>query len=241
MTRARRLAFLLGVSVLGACAAPAPDYGSYLEHMPRSILVLPPLNLTTDVDAGGAFLSTISRPLAECGYYVYPVAVVEAMMQENGLPTPADMHQVPPAKLAEVFDADAVLYIVIQDWTTRYAILDTSTVVTLDYRLVDLKSSTELWHQKVRMQQSSSAGSRSPLEMMVGALVTAIAKSVSTPERGVAVQANTRLFADSRRGLLKGPHHPEFSKEQEQRRKGKESKPAAPAPDVDGRPEAVRP
>jgi hypothetical protein len=241
MTRARLLALLLGASFLGACTAPATNYGPYLDHMPRSILVLPPLNHTTDVDAGGTFLSTISRPLAECGYYVYPVAVVEAMMQENGLPTPADMHQVPPGKLAEVFDADAALYVVIKEWTTRYVLIDTTTVVTLDYRLVDLKTSTELWHQQMRMQQSSSAGSRSALEMMVGALVKAIAKSVSTPERGVAVQANSKMFADPRKGLLKGPHHPEFAKEQEQRRRGRESRPAASTPDANARIEAVQP
>ena len=136
MTRARLFACLLGTSLLGACLPARPSYDAYLCRMPRSILVLPALNLTADAKASSVFLSTISRPLAECGYYDYPVAVVDEMMKENGLPTPGDMHQVPLSKIEEVFGADAVLYIVIKAWNTSYLVISTSTTVTLDYRLV---------------------------------------------------------------------------------------------------------
>ena len=65
----------LATATLGAgCATTSTDYRAYIQHMPRSILVLPPLNESAEVLAPYSFLSTITRPLAERGYYVFPVA-----------------------------------------------------------------------------------------------------------------------------------------------------------------------
>ena len=51
--------------LLGCAAEKKTDYGPYLSHMPKSVLVLPPLNESTHVTAPDAFLSTITAPLAE--------------------------------------------------------------------------------------------------------------------------------------------------------------------------------
>lgn len=85
---------LLLITIAGCVTTPPFDYSLFRSHRPRSILVLPPLNQTTDVNAPYSYLSTITRPLAECGYYVYPVAVVDAYMKENGLPSAEEMHGV---------------------------------------------------------------------------------------------------------------------------------------------------
>ena len=114
MTRALRSAAVAGVALLpAACITPPPppDYTAYVAHMPRSILVLPPVNESIEVQAGEALLSCLTVPLAEMGYYVFPVAAVEDTLRRNGVPEPADMHQVPPDKLRSVFGCDAVLYV----------------------------------------------------------------------------------------------------------------------------------
>ena len=93
------LALALPLITIG-CATPTPvDHTAFLEHVPRSILVLPPLDETMETEACAGSLSTISRPLAERGYYVFPVAMVDLMMRENGLPTAYEMHQVPLCRL----------------------------------------------------------------------------------------------------------------------------------------------
>ena len=78
-SRAPRLCFFsglfLGLILLEGCRAPH-DYSAYLDHMPRSILVLPPLNNSLEPVAPYIYLSTVTRPLAERGYYVFPVAVI---------------------------------------------------------------------------------------------------------------------------------------------------------------------
>ena len=67
---------LLGVAFAG-CATKPYDYTNFRAHPPRSIVVLPPLNETTDIAGTYSYLSTVTMPIAELGYYVYPVAVVD--------------------------------------------------------------------------------------------------------------------------------------------------------------------
>src|SRR5437879_7019697 len=74
--------------ILTGCAAQPYDYTNYRQHPPRSIVVLPPLNESTAVEATYGYLSTVTRPIAEQGYYVFPVAVVDQFLKENGLPVP---------------------------------------------------------------------------------------------------------------------------------------------------------
>ncbi len=195
---------------VSGCLAPV-DYSEYLTRFPRSVLVLPPLNDAVEVEAPDMFMSTVTTPLAERGYYVFPIAVVDQVFKDNGVPTPGDMHQVSHGKLREIFGADAALYVVIENWTTQYLVLVTQTTVTIDYRLVDLSSSAVIWHQKQTMVHSSGGGGLA--EMLVAAAVDALVKAFVDPYRPLAIQANVTMFNDSHRGLLTGERHPDFEKD----------------------------
>lgn len=212
---------LVFLPLLAACEATSTkfDYGKYLDHMPVSILVLPPLDQSPEVDAPAAYLSTVTQPLAERGYYVFPVAMVDAMMRENGLPTAGEMHQVSLTKIDEIFGADAVLYLTIKEWGTSYQVIDSSTTVAIEGRLIDVKSGEELWVGAESSSQSASDSGQNGLAgMLVGALVNQLVTSASDPSRPLAMQANTTLFGDVNDGLLLGRYHPEHSKDQESRR-----------------------
>lgn len=184
------------------------DYGPYRAHLPRSILVLPPLNETTDVNAPYVYLSTITRPLAECGYYVFPVAAVDAFMKENGLPTPGEMHGVPLDKIRRIFGADAVLYVTLESWGQKYRIISSDTVVKARVQLVDVGTGTTLWTGSAQATQSSASGQNDPIAMLVAAFVVQIMASVTDPAHDLARTANGTMVHDGRRGLLLGPYHP---------------------------------
>ena len=209
----------MGFVLVAGCATGPHDYGVFLEHMPKSILVLPPLNRSTEVLASNAFLSTVTRPLARSGYYVFPVAVVDAMMKENGLPTAGEMHQVPLEKLAEVFGADAVLYVVIMDWRQQYLVVSSKTTVTIEYRLVDLHSGKLLWHTT---QTASNGQGGLSISGVIEAAVHAAISAATDQARDLAARANTAAFGDGRRGLLLGRRHPGFNEDQKQRRQQQE-------------------
>lgn len=213
-----RIPSLASLALLfAACAAPPPDYTAYLQHMPRSILVLPPVNDSIEANAGAAFLSTVTQAVAERGYYVFPIAVVETLMRQNGAPAAADMHAVPREKLREVFGADAALYVHIVEWGTTYQVLASPSRVTVDCKLVDLRSGIPLWAGR-QTAVSQPNGGGNAIGMLIGAVVEAVASSVSDPCPNLARLANQTLFSDSHHGLLLGPHHPGFAEDQERRR-----------------------
>jgi hypothetical protein len=217
--RTLRVSLILGLlaAALNGCAAPArTDYRPFVRHMPRSILVLPPINNTANVRASDAFLATVSQPLADCGYYVYPIAVVDRLFKDNGVPTPGDMHSISLAKIDEIIGPDAVMYITIKTWTTTYIVVDSSTIVHLSYKLVDTKTGQALWERDGEFRQSSSAGQSDIFAAMIAAGIQAIGSAASEgkAERDVAVMANFTTFNDPQHGLLRGPRSPKFTADQ---------------------------
>src|SRR5471032_3364269 len=140
------MAGLLALAVLGGCVSPKTvDYSAYKQSRPKTILVLPPLNDSPDVKASYSMLSQVTFPLAEAGYYVMPVALVDETFRQNGLTRPNDIQQVSPAKLKDIFGADAALYISVTQYGTRYLVISSETRVTATAKLVDLKSGMTLW------------------------------------------------------------------------------------------------
>jgi len=119
--------------MLGACAG-APkhyDYAHFRAEAPRSILVVPVTNKSVDVNAPDYFLATIATPLAERGYYVFPVNMVKSVLSDDGLSDANLVHAGDPRRLGELFGADAVMYITIERWDARYAVLSTAVTVEL--------------------------------------------------------------------------------------------------------------
>ena len=211
----------LTVSLLlqGCATSPQPyDYSAYLANMPRSILVLPPTNESTEVMAPYVYLSTVTRPLAERGYYVYPVAVIDAMMKENGVPSPEDMAMVPLEKIKEVINPDAVLYMTVVEWGTKYQVFDSPTVVHLRGRLVDTDTGTVLWEGEHTVRKSSSSGQSGLIEMLVAALINQIVSNLADPSREVAAMTNDQLFNNQTRGLLAGERSNSYEMDQRQHR-----------------------
>jgi len=206
---------ILFILLLSSACAPVPprDFSSYRAHMPRSILVLPPLNQSTDVNAPYIYLSTISRPLADRGYYVYPVAVIDAFMKENGLPSAYEMHNVPLKKLDEVFDADAVLYVSIEEWGQKYIILSSSTIVQAQASLVDVESGITIWNGKLYAVESSSGGG-GLLGMVITAAVDQIVDSLMDKTYELSRRANYTMVFDDEDGMLLGFYHPEKATDQ---------------------------
>jgi hypothetical protein len=205
---------LLVLSLFAGCAArKTTDYSAFKQARPRSIVVLPPVNESPDVKATYSVLSQISFPLAEAGYYVMPVALVDETFRQNGLTTPNDIQQVAPAKLKEIFGADAALYISVTQYGTRYLVISSETRVTATAKLVDLKSGMTLWTGTA--SASSEEGNNNSGGGLVGMLITAAVKQiinsstdVSHPIAGIA--SNRLLSAGQNAGLLYGPHSPKY-------------------------------
>lgn len=199
--------------VLAACASPKPyDYTNLREHPPRSIVVLPPTNSSPDVKATYGYLSTVTMPLAEKGYYIFPVEVVDQFMKENGLPSANEMQAVPLPKIQEILGADAVLYINVSQYGTRYELIDSVTQVTATAKLVDVKTGIVLWDGNVNLAQSANQGmsAGNPLAYLIAAALNAVVSQIISSStdhaHDVSKIANAQLFYNKDKGLLDGPY-----------------------------------
>jgi hypothetical protein len=196
--------------MLSACSTASRDYSAYRAHMPDSILVLPPLNDTVEVNAPYTYLSTITMPLTEAGYYVYPVAVIDQMLKDNGLPSPGEMHTISLAKIDEIIGADSVLYVHITEWGQKYQVLASVTRVRANVRLVDVKTGTELYAGEV-YANDSSGGSGDLLADLIIALAEQIIDSKVDQTYELSRRASTSLVSDPNNGLLPGPRSPKHT------------------------------
>lgn len=123
-----------------------------------------------------SMLSQVTFPLAEAGYYVVPVALADETFRQNGLTSAGDVHQVSPAKLREIYGADAALYVTVSDYGTRYMVISSATIVTASAKLVDLRSGTTLWTGSATA--SSEEGNGGNNGGLVGMLITAAVKQI---------------------------------------------------------------
>ena len=208
VSRIFKLLLPLLLVFIAGCATTTPfDYSSFRNHRPRSILVLPPLNQTTDVNAPYTYLSTITKPLTECGYYVFPVAVVDAYMKENGLPSPEEMHGVALDKIRNIIGADAVLYVTIEEWGQKYIVVQSITTIKAKARLIDTASGEVIWQGTQAVSQGSGGGG-DPIAMLITAAVTQIINTMVDYTHDLSRVANHTMIYDANQGFLAGPYLP---------------------------------
>jgi hypothetical protein len=138
------------------------------------------------------------------------VAVIDAFMKENGLPTPGEMHAVSLDKIHKVFGADAVLYVTIEEYGQKYQLLSSTTVVKVHAALVDVATGATLWAGRSQAVQSSGNAGGGIIGMLVTAAVSQIVQSATDNAHTLAVQANTQMIFDANSGLLFGPYNPEY-------------------------------
>ena len=206
----------LGMLLLSGCAAvktPAYDYAAFQRAKPASLLVLPPVNDSPEIKATSGTWAHATRPLAEAGYYVLPVTLVDETFRQNGMTGAADIHDLPYQKLREVFGADAAVYMRIKKYGTTYALISSDTRVEIEGRIVDLRTGALLWQGKASAssaeQQQSSGGGLTG--MLVTALVKQIVNSVSDAAFDYAGIADERLLGAPRfNGVLPGPRSPQY-------------------------------
>jgi hypothetical protein len=205
--------FLAAALALLACGGCAPirhngeDLSLFRAHAPRSIVVVPAVNESTEVTAPTVFLSTVTRPLAERGYYVFPVYLTDLLLRDIGLTEAGLIHQMAPQRFLDLFNADAVMLITIKDWSTKYLVVQSSVVVDIHYVLKDTRTGLTLWEHRQPVVHSSGGGNN-----IIAMAVAAAVNALVTDYRPLAQQANNLAFQPPG-GLPAGPYNPLYERD----------------------------
>ena len=190
---------LCSAMLLAGCAS-GPRQFAFDEPELRSILVVPVINETNSVEADTLMHATATTPLANMGYYAFPVDTVKFVLESESLYEPERVRELGPVKLAEMFHADSVLFIKVTYWDAQYIVLNTKTKVTAEYELFKADG-TSLWKDTVTFVKDSSRQNASLIGLMVDAAVAAINRAA--PDfRPLAKSANVYAL----RHWHVGPH-----------------------------------
>jgi hypothetical protein len=213
LARSMTLMAAIAFTMLAGCATkpPAYDYSAFIEARPASLLVLPPVNESPDIKATPGVWSHATRPLAEAGYYVLPVTLVDETFRQNGVQTSQEAQDLPFRKLRDYFGADAAVYLRVKQYGTSYAVIASETRVAVEGRIVDLRSGKLLWEgsavaTSAEQQQQSQGG-------LVGLLVAAVVQQILSTATDTAYTyagiADQRMLGAPRyNGVLPGPRSP---------------------------------
>ena len=197
----RLIYFILATLILTSCGSTGLTrsslYPKMYEEKPVTLLVMPPINNSANVDAKELLYTSISRPLAEAGYYVVsPTLALEILKQESAYDAELFIDR-PLKPFRDFFGADAVVFSIIDSWAKqglgintkiRYIIKSTLTDETLFDRSCDLYLDLSVDSGK----SSKDKGLLGVLvELAAGALNTALTDQIEA-----ARKANYFIFQD---------------------------------------------
>lgn len=196
------------LSLTGCVTQPTKvDQSAFLAAAPRSILVVPTINRSLDVDAPNYVLAALPIPIAEKGYYVFPVNTTKFVLEQEGFYEGERIHQQPPESLAKLFGSDAILYVAIKQWDAKFAVFTTVVTVDFDYRLVS-KNGVELWRENKRMQYQpqNNNNAASPMAALLTAVINAAVARAAPNYMPLTQQANQEVFVLGPNALPNGPY-----------------------------------
>lgn len=210
-----------GVAMASSACVTAPaskSYAALRAEAPRSVLVVPALNSTVNVDAADYFVSTISRPVAERGYYVFPAHMVKRVLDDEGLSDAGLVHQADASRFQPLFGCDTVMFVEIKKWESQYIVISTSTNVEFEYTLKSCRTGATLWSNTQAMSYSPQGGSSgNPLADLVAQAIVAAIEKAKPNYIPLTQQANLLATHVYGQGLPAGPYLPgSYSKDQKQ-------------------------
>ena len=191
------------VVLLSACGASSDLtrgqlYPGMYEEKPVTLLVMPPINNSANVEAKELLYTSISRPLAEAGYYVIPPSLAMAVLrQESGYDAELFLDK-PLKQFHEFFGADAVVFSVIESWAKQGLGINTEIRYIIKSALTDQvlfdRTCNQFLDLSVNSGSSSDSG-RSLLSILVDVAAGAI-NTALTDHIEAARKANYYIFRD---------------------------------------------
>ena len=176
------------------------QYAKMYEEKPVTLLIMPPMNNSTNVEAKDFLYTSISRPLIEAGYYVIsPLLAMDVLKAESAYDA-ENFFNAPLTQFNKYFGADAVVFSIIDTWAKkglgietkiRYVIKSTYSNEILFDRSCDLFLDLSL--------ESDSDSKKGLLDVLVDLAASAI-NTAATEHIVAARKANYYIFRDIPRG-----------------------------------------
>lgn len=190
------------------------EFPQMYEEDPASILILPPINESTDAEAKDYYSTTIPIPLILHGYYVFPYELTAEILKQEGIYDSELLRDIPLNKFYDYFGADAVLFTTIKKWDLSYVVIASTLTVSIDCKIKSTQTSNTLWsyNGKVVVDLSGGNSGGGLAGLIIQAVVTA-AQSASADYVRHARTATHRAMG----ALPYGRYHALYKQDMEQK------------------------
>lgn len=180
-----KLLLILILSLLFSCStAKKTLYPNMYGEMPASIVLLPIINKTTSSEAPLLYVSTVAEPLANSGFYVFPIDITNDFFKREGITLGEQLKGIAPTKYLQMFGTDSVLSVTIHKWDTNYFVLGGNITVELECTITSTKTSNVLWNQrKTYVVPTTSSSGNILADLIVTAINTASVDYVPVAQR----------------------------------------------------------
>jgi hypothetical protein len=213
----KRLIYLLvagfmlsSCGIMGDMVTRETQYAKMYEEKPVTLLVMPPINNSANVEAKDLLYTSISRPLIEAGYYVIsPLLAMDILKAESAYDS-ENFFDAPLTGFKNFFGADAVVFSIIDTWAKkglgiqtkiRYVIKSAHTNEILFDRSCDLY---------LDLSVESDSKSKSALDALINLAASAI-NTVTTDHIVAARKANYYILRD----IPRGKYSPDYMQDKE--------------------------
>lgn len=173
------------------------QYPQMYEQKPLTLLVMPPINNTNHVEAKDLLYTSITRPLAEAGYYVIPpFLTMEVLKAESAYDAELFING-KLDKFRQFFGADAVVFSVIDVWEKQGFGIKTN----IHYIIKSTKTNEIIFDRSCDLYLDLSVNSGTG--GIVGALADLTASAINTALTDhikAARKTNEYIFVDIPRG-----------------------------------------
>ncbi len=192
------------------CAKPTPPpEPEPLPEAPMALLVLPPINETTDAEAKGHYMTTIETPLGLYGYYVFPIELVAEVMKQEGVYDTELLYTLEPSKFRDYFGADAVMYTHIHAWDLHYGVVASYMTVSVSAEILSTRTHERLWNYGGTVTVDLTVDGGSGLAGLLATVVATAINSAMADYVSYAHKANARMLQT----LPFGPYHPIYRRD----------------------------
>ena len=184
------------------------QYAKMYEEKPVTLLVMPPINNSANVEAKDLLYTSISRPLVEAGYYVIsPLLAMDVLKAESAYD--AEMFfDAPLSTFGNYFGADAVVFSVIDTWAKKGMGIETK----IRYVIKSAYTNEILFDRSCDLYLDLSL--KSDTDGLLGKLVDLAASAINTAVTDhiiAARKANDYIFSD----IPRGKYSPEYMQDKE--------------------------
>ena len=184
----------------------AEAYREVYVQQPRSILILPPLNLTADAEAAWQFYSTLYLPLANAGYYVIPPALTRHLLMKEQLTDHSHFSSHDYELLDELFAPDMILLTTLKQWEKGFGLQEGEIIVEAEYRMVLAKTRQEVFNRRTTATYYLSSKVEGSKFL---SFISSTVRTASTRVVEVARACTNNSFSD----FPFGPYSPHFMKD----------------------------